>query len=74
MFTIMKNSGTIYLRNKLNNFFRTSVYFYFGKNACSVKHTCSGIAICVAAKGAMRFSCVASAAHFLIFKEEKKQC
>ena len=32
----------------------------------------SGIVICVAAIGAVRFSCVASAAHFLIFKEENK--
>ena len=60
------------MRHELNNYTFASVYFYFGKNACSVKHTCSGIAICVAAKGAMRFSCVASAAHFLIFKGENK--
>ena len=40
--------------------------FYLGKNACSFRLTLRGLAeSCVAAIGAMRFSCAAPSAHFL---------
>ena len=41
--------------------------FYFDKNACSVfAYLYRIVEVCVAAKGVMRFLCVASAAHFFI--------
>ena len=46
------------------------MYFYLGKNACPFSHTYIGSEVCVAANGAVRFSCAASAAHFFILKKE----
>jgi magnesium-transporting ATPase (P-type) len=49
------------------------VYFYLGKNACPFSHTYTGSEVCVAANGAVRFSCAASAAHFLFLYRKEEQ-
>ena len=55
-------------------FTTTSVPFYFGKNACSVLHTCGctivGMKLCRSNKE-MRFSCVAPLRTFLFGKHKK---
>ena len=60
--------GKIIVRHKSNNSQKTvCIFITFGKNACFFPHTVfSGLDLC-RSKEAMRFSCVASAAHFFTF-------
>jgi hypothetical protein len=51
------------------------VFLFFNKNACSFSHTCSISEKIVSQQSEMRFLCVASAAHFLVYgrKIEKQK-
>ena len=67
LFTSFQSYAIMWVRHNYINF-RYSVHFYYGKNVCSLFRTLCREGNLCRSNGGMRFSCVASAAHFFIFK------